>query len=229
MEKSCNLKEFGYNEEKKKESYSMRYIVSILIGYLLGTLSPAAFFGKLKKVNMKEVGSKNLGASNAWITLGKKYFFIIMFLDIGKSWLAAQIAWMLFPETAVIGYVASLGAILGHIFPFYLHFKGGKGLASFGGMTALIHPLLLAFYLIFGFALTQIAGHTWVMPFMMALSFPFVVWFRTKSIAITAVATVSSVVILIMHWSNMVKAFNGTDFNARKVVRDRFTENKKEK
>lgn len=206
----------------------MRYLVSLLIGYLLGTLSPAAFFGKMKNVDMKKEGSKNLGASNAWITLGKRYFFIIMVLDIGKSWLAAQIAWLLFPGVAEIGYVASLGAILGHIFPFYLQFKGGKGLASFGGMAALISPWLLLFYLLFGFALTQIFGHSWVMPFMIALSFPFVVWFRTKNIAITAAVVIASVIILIMHWSNMVKAFKGTDFNARELVKDRMTEKKEE-
>lgn len=205
----------------------MNYIISIFIGYLLGTLSPAAFFGKLKKVNMKETGSKNLGASNAWITLGKKYFFIIMILDIGKSWLAAQIAWMLFPDYPEIGYVASLGAILGHIFPFYLKFKGGKGLASYGGLVCNYSFWLLVFYLLFGFALTQIFSHSWVMPFMIALSFPFVIWFGTKNAAITAVVVAASVTILIMHWSNMVKAFKGTDFNSRELVRDRMKKEEK--
>ncbi len=207
----------------------MRYIVSILIGYLLGALSPAALFGKLKKVDLKKEGSKNLGASNAWITLGKSYFFIIMILDIGKSWLAAQIAWMLFPETAVIGYVASLGAILGHIFPFYLHFKGGKGLAAFGGMVCAYNFWLMMFYIVFGFALTQIFKHSWVMPFSIALTLPFVIWFGTGDVAITAVVIVASVIILIMHWGNMVKAFRGTDFDARQLVKDRLTEKKEEK
>ena len=205
----------------------MNYFLSILIGYLLGTLSPAAFFGKLKKVNMKETGSKNLGASNAWITLGKKYFFIIMFFDIGKSWLAGLIAWRLCPGVEAMGYVGSLAAILGHIFPFYLKFKGGKGLASYGGMVCLLNPLLQVFYLVFGFALTQIFSHSWVMPFMIALSFPFVIWFATKSVSVTAVVVVASIVILIMHWSNMVKAFNGTDFNSRELVRDRMKKEEK--
>ena len=204
----------------------MRYILSILIGYLLGSLSPAAYFGKKKNVNMKAVGSKNLGASNAWITLGKKYFFIIMFFDIGKAWLAGLIAWKLCPGVEVMGYVAALAAILGHIFPFYLNFKGGKGLASYGGLVCLHSFWLQVFYLIFGFALTQIFSHSWVMPFMIAFSFPVVIWFKTKSIAITAVVVVASIVILIMHWSNMVKAFKGTDFNAREVVKDRMTEKK---
>lgn len=207
----------------------MRYIVSIIIGYLLGALSPAALFGKLKNVDLKKEGSKNLGASNAWITLGKKYFFVIMVLDIGKSWLAAQIAWMLFPQIPEIGYVASLGAILGHIFPFYLKFKGGKGLAAFGGMVCSFNFWLLVFYLIFGFGLTQIFNHSWVMPFMTALSFPFVVWFKTKDVAITVVVVIASVIILIMHWGNMIKAFKGTDFSARQLVSDRMKDEKEEK
>ena len=93
-------------------------------------------------------------------------------------------------------------------------------------MVCLLSPWLQVFYLIFGFALTQIFSHSWVMPFMIAFSFPVVIWFKTKSVAITAVVVVASIVILIMHWSNMVKAFKGTDFNAREVVKDRMVEKK---
>lgn len=199
----------------------MQYIVSIVIGYLLGAISPAAFFGKRKNVDLKKEGSKNLGASNAWITLGKRYFFIIMVLDIAKAWLAAQIAWMLFPEAAVAGYAASLGAILGHIFPFYLHFKGGKGLAAFGGMICAYNFWLLVFYLIFGFVLTQIFNHSWVMPFFIALTLPAVVWVQTGDPGVTLMMAIGSVIILITHWGNMVKAFKGTDFSSRQLVNDR--------
>lgn len=205
----------------------MKLLLCLAIGYLLGTISPAALFGKLKKVNLKEEGSKNLGASNAWITLGKGYFFAVMVLDIGKSWLAAQIAWRLFPDSFVAGYIASLGAILGHIFPFYLHFKGGKGLAAFGGMVCAFNFWLLLFYLLFGFALVMIFNHSWVMPFMVALTFPVVVWFKTGDVAVTLVTVTASVTILIMHWGNFRKAINGTDFSSRKLVKDRIKDKEK--
>lgn len=205
----------------------MQYIASITIGYLLGVISPSAFFGKRKNVDLKKEGTGNLGASNAWITLGKSYFFIIMVLDIFKSWLAAKIAWKLFPGVAAAGYIASLGAILGHIFPFYLHFKGGKGLAAFGGMVCAYNFWLLLFYMVFGFALIMIFNHSWVMPFMVSLTLPFVVWFGTKDVAVTAVFTAASVVILIAHWDNMVKAFKGTDFSARQLVSERMKDEDK--
>lgn len=196
----------------------MKLVISLLVGYLLGTLSPAAFFGKLKKVNLREEGSKNLGASNAWITLGKGYFFAVMILDIFKSWLAAQIAWWAFPEVAVAGYVACIGAILGHIFPFYLHFKGGKGLAAFGGMVCTFNFWLLVFYLVFGFILIVIFNHSWIMPMVIGMTFPFVVLYFTKDWALFAVCLVGSIIIYITHFGNFLKAVRGTDFSTRELV-----------
>lgn len=205
----------------------MKLILCVLIGYLLGTISPAALFGKLKNVNLKEQGSKNLGASNAWITLGKGYFFAVMILDIFKSWLAAQIAWRLLPDMAAAGYIASLAAILGHIFPFYLNFKGGKGLAAFGGMVCAFNFWLLVFYLLFGFGLTLIFNHSWVMPFMIAVTFPIVLLVNGCHWSVVLVGTIASVIIVVMHFGNFLKAMKGTDFAMRTVVGDRM-KNKEE-
>lgn len=199
----------------------MKLLLCLVIGYLLGSISPAALFGKLKKVNLKEEGSKNLGASNAWITLGKGYFFAVMVLDIFKSWLAAQIAWRICPDVAAAGYIASLGAILGHIFPFYLHFKGGKGLAALGGLVCAFNFWWLVFYLLFGFGLTLVFNHSWVMPFMIALTFPFVLLAYGCHWSVVLVCTIACVIILIMHWGNFRKARKGTDFAMRKVVGER--------
>lgn len=205
----------------------MHYIASLGMGYLLGMLSPAAFFGKRKNVDLKKEGTGNLGASNAWITMGKSYFFIIMVLDIFKSWLAAKIAWKLFPHVQAAGYVASLGAMLGHIFPFYLHFQGGKGLAAFGGMVCAYNFRVLAFYMVTGLVLILIFNHSWLLPFYAALTLPFVVWFSTGDVAVTVAFVLASVLIIIVHWDNMLKAFRGTDVQMRKEVSARFK--KKEK
>lgn len=115
-------------------------VISLVIGYLLGTLSPAALFAKLKKVNLRKRGTGNLGATNTTMVLGKQYGALVMILDIGKAFLACKLAELLFPELAVAGLLAGAAAVVGHIYPFYMKFKGGKGLAAFGGMILAYNP-----------------------------------------------------------------------------------------
>lgn len=196
----------------------MQYLTSLGIGYLLGMLSPAAFFSKKKNVDMKNEGTGNLGASNAWITLGKSYFFIIMVLDICKSWLSAKIAWKLFPGVAAAGFVASIGAMLGHIFPFYMNFKGGKGLAAFGGMVCAYDLRLAGFYIVTGLVLLLIFNHSWILPCYAALTFPFFVWFATEDVTVTLVVVLASVLLIIAHWENLRNSYRGTDGSVRKEI-----------
>ena len=113
----------------------MEYTATILLSYLLGSSSMSWYLSKIKKVNLRAGGSGNLGASNAVALMGWKAGILVGVHDIGKSILAVLLAQMLFPSVEYIGAVAGVSSVLGHIFPFYLKFKGGKGFASYLGMT----------------------------------------------------------------------------------------------
>lgn len=134
-------------------------VVSLLIGYLLGMLSPAALFAKRKKVNLRKCGTGNLGATNTTMVLGKKYGALVMILDIGKAFLACKLAELLFPELAVADLLAGAASVVGHIFPFYMKFKGGKGLAAFGGMILAYNPWILLGLLAVGIVLIFIFNY----------------------------------------------------------------------
>lgn len=196
----------------------MEVLGCMSIGYLLGTLSPSAFLSKIKNVNLREKGTKNLGASNAMIVLGKAYGLIVMILDIAKAFVAAKIAKWLFPKYVLAAMIAGLGAVLGHIFPFYMHFKGGKGLAAFGGMVMAYEPWLFAFILSFGLVLMYIFNCSVVLPLFAALLFPLYVWFTSGDLSLTAVALIASVIIVIKHWSNIELARSGKEINIRKTI-----------
>ena len=113
----------------------MSYLLAILGGYLLGCSNMALYLSKIKKVDIRSGGSGNLGASNAVILMGWGAGVLTAVHDIGKAFLAVFLAKVFFPEMEHIGAVAGVSCVLGHIYPFYLKFRGGKGFASYLGMT----------------------------------------------------------------------------------------------
>lgn len=109
--------------------------ISILLGYLLGCIQSAYLIGKLAgNLDIREHGSGNAGASNITSTLGVKYGVIVGLVDILKGFFAVVIIKGIYPAYPDLAYLAGLMAILGHIFPFFLKFKGGKGVATLVGM-----------------------------------------------------------------------------------------------
>ena len=108
----------------------MELVYASLIGYALGCINPCFLIGKLKGIDVREFGSKNPGASNAKILFGWKYFFIVFLYDSTKAMISMFIAKALFPLNHQAFTLAGVAAIIGHMFPFYLKFKGGKGAAS---------------------------------------------------------------------------------------------------
>lgn len=195
----------------------MEVTLSLILGYLLGALSPAAFFAKRKHVNLKETGTKNLGASNATIVLGRSYGAIVMVFDILKAYLAGKIAKWLFPHLVIAGYLAGFAAILGHVFPFYMHFQGGKGLAAFGGMVCFHSPWLLLFYLTVGVGLMLLFNYSVFLPLFASVTFPIVVLVQTGDPGIFLVSLAAGILIAWRHWENIGKIRRGEEKPVREV------------
>ncbi|MFN3301926.1 MAG: glycerol-3-phosphate acyltransferase, partial [Patescibacteria group bacterium] len=115
-------------------------LLAILIGYLLGSISPAYFLGKiLKGIDIRKEGDGNAGTRNAYRILGPGPGIITGIFDISKGVLAILLTSQFVPP--FFAYLAGLAAIFGHIFPFYLKFKGGQGGATVSGI--LIYFLIL--------------------------------------------------------------------------------------
>ena len=114
-------------------------IVSLIIGYLLGMFETGYIVGKFNNIDLREHGSGNTGTTNALRVMGTKAAAIVFVGDIIKTTAACLIAWAILRgngegyRTLVVLYTG-LGAALGHDFPFYMNFKGGKGVAALGGM-----------------------------------------------------------------------------------------------
>ena len=113
----------------------MKAILALGMGYCVGCVSPAAFVSKKKNVDLKAEGTKNLGATNTALVLGRYAGYFVLFFDVLKSFVSYKLARILFPHLRLAGLIAGIGVILGHCFPATMNFQGGKGLASFGGLV----------------------------------------------------------------------------------------------
>lgn len=110
------------------------FVISILVGYALGSLNPGYLIGRMKGIDIREIGTRNPGTSNVWHTLGKKYGILTAAYDIFKSLIACIITIYVLGVSYYCAQFSGLMAIIGHCFPFYLKFRGGKGVAAAIGM-----------------------------------------------------------------------------------------------
>lgn len=118
-------------------------ITSGLVGYLLGCFQTSIFIGRIfKRIDIREHGSQNAGASNTTVVLGLTYGLLTAFLDIIKAVVAVVVVRILFPNNMFLPAVAGILAVLGHIFPIFFGFRGGKGVAPLIG-TVLALDLLV--------------------------------------------------------------------------------------
>lgn len=126
----------------------MERIVCILIGYVFGLFQTSFFYGKMKGIDIREHGSGNAGTTNTIRVLGTKAGLLVLAGDILKCILAILLCGALYDashpqEVYLLKLYAAAGAILGHNFPFYLHFKGGKGIAATAGLILAFHPYFI--------------------------------------------------------------------------------------
>lgn len=108
----------------------MYRLIALGLGYLLGGVQTAILYGRLRGIEIREHGSGNAGATNTLRVLGKKAALIVFIGDVLKAAAAVVIAKLLFPEFSLLaGLYAGIGAIIGHSYPLFFKFKGGKGIA----------------------------------------------------------------------------------------------------
>ncbi len=126
----------------------MERIVCLVIGYLFGLFQTAYIYGKMKGIDIRQHGSGNAGTTNTLRVLGTKAGLIVFAGDVLKCIVAVVICTLLFGKSHpdmvyLLKMYAAAGAILGHNFPFYLNFKGGKGIAATAGLILSFHPTFL--------------------------------------------------------------------------------------
>ena len=197
----------------------MQYVIVILLSYILGSSNMAKYLAAIKRVDLTAGGSGNLGASNAVILMGWGAGVLTALHDIGKSALAVILARLVFPDATHIGAAAGVAAVLGHIFPFWMKFKGGKGFASYLGMTLALHWKFAIAVLLLVVVVTLITDYIVAATTTTIVLVPVGLGIMTQSWILPLILLVASLVIAWKHRENYIRIYNGTEIGFRKAGR----------
>lgn len=197
----------------------MGYVFAAILGYVMGCSSMAYYIGMMKKKDIRSAGSGNLGASNATVLFGWGAGVSVAVHDIAKGAMAVLIAKWLFPELEHAGAVAGVAAVMGHIFPFYLKFKGGKGLASYFGMTLALNWKLALMVAVVIVAATLVTDFISVGAMSTVIFVPSYIAFTTHNWILVSILCVGTAVMLMKHCENVVRICNRTEIGLRSTVR----------
>lgn len=197
-------------------------ILSIIIAYLLGSIPSAVWYGlRFYNVDVRKHGSGNAGATNTFRVLGKRAGTIVMLVDILKGLSATMLAFFLIRMHAIdhgqlVEYKLLLGvvAVIGHVFPLYTNFKGGKGVATLLGMVVSIQPLVaLSCIIIFLLSLT-FSKYVSLSSLLATLAFPLLLMippFKTDEPILIFFGFLMFIVLAITHKKNIRRLFNGDE------------------
>ena len=182
-----------------------------LIGYIVGTINPSYIIAKAKKFDIRKDGSGNAGGSNALITMGKKIGALCMIFDIVKAFIVVKLSMILLPNEILAGAVSTAAVILGHIFPLWMGFKGGKGLACLGGSLLAYSPVIGLIFLAIEFVLALIVDYICVVPITASVAFPVVYYLRGGNIYGALLLGVAAVAMLYRHRENLARIKAGKE------------------
>lgn len=205
-------------KKERKERLSVGYVIVILAAYLLGCSNMAVYLAKLKNVDLTK-GSGNPGTSNATILMGWNAGVIVGIHDIGKAALAVILAELIFPDLKYVGAAAGVACILGHIFPFYMGFRGGKGFASYLGMTLALNWKFALIILIIVGIVTVVTDYIVVGTVTTVVLVPVVMGILTQSAILAIILCAATVVILYKHRENFARLRNGTEIGLRSAAK----------
>lgn len=175
------------------------------------------YISKIKNVDIKNNGSKNYGASNTMALLGWKYGILTGLHDIGKAILAICIIKTLFPMNAYLPIITGVSCIIGHIFPFYLEFNGGKGFATFIGMTFALDWKLGIIIGILIIIITLLTDYIVLGTFSTIVIVPIYIGITNNDIICSLIIFITTIIILYKHKENIVRLKNGTEMKFSKA------------
>ena len=195
-------------------------IITILIGYAFGCIQTAYFLSKMAgKMDIREHGSGNAGASNITAIMGWKYGFIVGLVDILKGIFAVLVVKWMYPDSPDLAYLSGIMAIMGHIFPFFMKFRGGKGVATLVGMMIglnwklgilfgllVIVPALLTDYIVSGSFTTFIA-------------LPIVTYMLGYPIVFTLTSVCLTILCFYLHRANIQRIINKEELKISTVIK----------
>lgn len=216
----------------------MSYIAIALISYLLGSLNFGVILSnKLKKDDVRNHGSGNAGTTNMLRSYGKGYAILTIIGDMLKVVVAIVIAFKIYEYTPTVlnetyssvnidqnmllKSFAGFFCVLGHIFPVFFKFKGGKGVATSGGMVFVVDWRIALILLAVFIVVVAVTKYVSLGSIIMALLYPVMIYVFHKSLILTAIALVFTIIVVVAHRGNIKKLLNHTESKITDKKKDR--------
>ncbi len=198
----------------------MNLFLLIISAYLIGSIPTAYWIGKaFFSIDIREHGSKNMGASNTFRVLGATWGIIVLVIDMAKGIAAVQLAQLIQPsdwlgsEPVFWQLILGLTAIAGHIFPVFAGFRGGKGVATLFGVVIAIQPWTALISVAAFLIVTVVTRYISLASVTSAIVFSSCVWFAVQetNIYMRWFSVISAVLVIVMHRSNIKRLFAGKE------------------
>jgi acyl phosphate:glycerol-3-phosphate acyltransferase len=195
-------------------------ILVYVLAYLLGSIPSAVWIGKkFHKIDVRQHGSGNAGTSNTIRVLGWKTGIPVLLIDLGKGWLAAMLPvffHLAATQSALITnlqILAGITAIVGHIFPVFAGFRGGKGVATVFGVLLALHPLLTISCFGVFLVVLLLTGIVSVSSMSAGITFPILLFFvfGTPSLVFKVFSILVAIALLITHRKNIGRLMRGEE------------------
>jgi glycerol-3-phosphate acyltransferase PlsY len=196
------------------------FAIACIMAYLLGSIPSAVWIGKtFHNIDVREHGSGNAGATNTIRVLGWKTGIPVLLIDLAKGWCAAMLPVFLelgvkeSPQLINLQIITGLIAILGHVFPLFAGFRGGKGVATVFGVLLAVHPLLtlscIGVFLIVFF----ISGIVSIASMIAGIAFPvlLIFFFGTDSVFFRIFSVLIAIALIVTHRKNIERLMHGEE------------------
>lgn len=198
-------------------------ILKIILAYLLGSVSGSLWLGRLKKIDIRSQGSGNAGGTNAFRTQGLVFAIGVVVIDVGKGFLAA---WWIpsldfgglppGPDLGLLVMACGFAAVIGHCFPLWHGFRGGKGAATAVGALVVIEPWLLLPLAITWLITLIMTGYVGLSTVLAGFSLIPAAWAMNNH-TLMIFSTVLALFLLFTHRANMRKLRNGTEYRFERI------------
>ena len=194
-----------------------------LLGYLLGSIPAGYLAGRIAGIDIRKVGSGNIGATNVTRRLGRRYGYFVFVVDFAKGTLAVCASVLLgryvgteMTTTQIYGIVGATCCVLGHVFPVWLGFKGGKGVATFAGALFGLMPLAAAIGVAVWVITFEVTRYVSIASITTAVLLPLTVLAltyarHTNGMALFYFTLCLAAVVIFRHRSNLSRLLRGTE------------------
>ena len=193
------------------------------LGYLAGSIPFSYLVGRAGGVDLRKVGSGNTGASNVWRACGFKYFVVALVLDMLKGFVPTALAYHGLHVAPLPTIIVGLAAMLGHVYPAFMRFRGGKAVATTGGVMLAVQPILVIASALVWTAIYKLTGYPSVASLLGIVIIAGLSTMMTIAGALdpafSAFVWASGVIVFYLHRANIERLMQGTENRIERKVK----------